>query len=103
MDCMIHRLFCFLLLASSAFAVNLFGDSAPSADERRLLYVAEPGIRNYLEYGGAGGLVMGAEAGIRNYLELGGAGICVFDIDQGHKFGKRNKTPGLDSDGKPLN
>src|SRR5262245_14408998 len=26
--------------------------------------------------------------GIRDYLEFGGAGILVFDIDQGHKFVK---------------
>jgi DNA-binding beta-propeller fold protein YncE len=31
--------------------------------------------------------------GIRNYLEFGGAGILVFDIDHGHKFVKRIATP----------
>jgi DNA-binding beta-propeller fold protein YncE len=31
--------------------------------------------------------------GIRNYLEFGGAGILVFDIDNGHKFVKRIETP----------
>jgi DNA-binding beta-propeller fold protein YncE len=30
--------------------------------------------------------------GIRNYLEFGGAGILVFDIDNGHKFIKRIET-----------
>jgi hypothetical protein len=40
---------------------------------RRYLYVLTPGIRNYLEFGGAG--------------------ILVFDIDQGHKFVKRIETP----------
>ncbi len=35
---------------------------------RRLLYVASPGVRNYLEYGGHG--------------------VIVFDIDNGHKFVK---------------
>ncbi|MEX2027259.1 MAG: hypothetical protein WEH44_08155, partial [Pirellulaceae bacterium] len=30
--------------------------------------------------------------GIRNYLEFGGAGILVFDIDHGHKFVKRIET-----------
>ena len=39
-------------------------EAEPAA--RRLLYVAQPGIRNYLEYGGHG--------------------IIVFDIDDGHKF-----------------
>jgi sugar lactone lactonase YvrE len=31
--------------------------------------------------------------GVRNYLEFGGAGILVFDIDAGHKFVKRIATP----------
>jgi DNA-binding beta-propeller fold protein YncE len=31
--------------------------------------------------------------GIRNYLEFGGAGILVYDIDKGHTFVKRIKTP----------
>jgi hypothetical protein len=51
--------------------------------ERRLLYVAEPGIRDYLEYGGHG--------------------LLVFDIDGGHKFVRRIPAPGLDEHGKPLN
>ena len=36
--------------------------------QKRYLYVAVPGIRNYLEFGGAG--------------------ILVFDIDNDHKFVK---------------
>lgn len=54
----------------------LFSASA-AADEtaplRRYLYVVTPGIRNYLEFGGAG--------------------ILVFDLDQGHKFVRRIATP----------
>ena len=50
---------------------------------RRLLYVATPGIRNYLEYGGHG--------------------VLIFDIDAGHKFVKRIPAAGLDENGKPLN
>lgn len=53
------------------------------AAERRLLYVAEPGIRDYLEYGGHG--------------------LLVFDIVDGHRFLKRIPTAGLDEKGKPLN
>ncbi len=30
--------------------------------------------------------------GIRDYLEFGGAGILVYDIDRGHKFVKRIAT-----------
>lgn len=57
--------------------------AAGSAAERRLLYVAVPGIRNYLEYGGHG--------------------VIVFDIDAGYKFVKRIPSAGLDDQGKPLN
>ena len=51
--------------------------------ERRLLYVASPGIRNYLQHGGHG--------------------ILVFDIDNGHRFIKRIPFTGLDEHGRPLN
>lgn len=56
---------------------------AESAEGRRLLYVACPGIRDYLEYGGHG--------------------LLVFDIDDGHKFVKRIPTSGFNKDHKPLN
>src|SRR6184192_619347 len=42
---------------------------AAPAGEHHYLYVAEPGIRNYVEYGGVG--------------------ILVFDIDNGYKFVRR--------------
>src|SRR3954466_15175644 len=44
----------------------------PSAAEQYLLYVANPGTRNYTEYGGVG--------------------ISVFDIDNGYKFVRRIPT-----------
>ena len=50
---------------------------------RKLLYVATPGIRDYLEYGGHG--------------------ILVFDIDKGHQFVKRLPSAGQNETGKPLN
>jgi DNA-binding beta-propeller fold protein YncE len=56
---------------------------ASTAGGKRLLYVATPGIRDYLEYGGHG--------------------VLVFDIDQGHQFAKRIALAGLDEKGKPLN
>ena len=46
---------------------------APTQAVRHLLYVTEPGIRNDLQYGGAG--------------------ILVFDIDGGHRFVRRIETP----------
>lgn len=50
---------------------------------RRYLYVAVPGIRNYLEYGGHG--------------------ILVYDMDNGHKLIKRIPTRGFKADGTPSN
>ena len=58
-------------------------DRAPDVAARRLLYVAVPGVRNYLEYGGHG--------------------LLVFDIDKNHAFVRRIPTKGLGGDGKPLN
>jgi DNA-binding beta-propeller fold protein YncE len=63
--------------------LTLVAGRAISAEERRLLYVAVPGIRDYLEYGGHG--------------------LLVFDIDDGHKFVKRIATSGFSKDHKPLN
>ncbi len=53
------------------------------AQSHRLLYVALPGVRNNLEYGGHG--------------------LAVFDIDDSHRFVKRIPTGGLDENGRPLN
>ncbi|HWC19477.1 MAG TPA: hypothetical protein VG498_20865 [Terriglobales bacterium] len=66
-----RRLLCLLcLVASTAF---LHSDGLqPAGKERHLLYVAVPGIRNYVEYGGVG--------------------ILVYDVDGGHKFVKRIPT-----------
>lgn len=73
------------LLAGLLLATGLAGAlAAPArAEEQRRLYVAVPGIRNYLEYGGHG--------------------LLVFDIDHGHKFVKRIPTTGLNKQGKPDN
>jgi DNA-binding beta-propeller fold protein YncE len=71
-------------LALAALALALLGVApARAADIERRLYVAEPGIRNYLEYGGHG--------------------LLVFDIDHGHRFVKRIKTAGLDEKEVPIN
>ncbi|MGB3530920.1 MAG: hypothetical protein WBB35_16280 [Saprospiraceae bacterium] len=66
-------------------AANHLSIAADSLDAKphRYLYVAVPGIRNYLEYGGHG--------------------ILVYDIDKGHKFVKRISTQGMGLDGKPAN
>jgi DNA-binding beta-propeller fold protein YncE len=54
-----------------------------AAKAKKLLYVAVPGVRNYLEYGGHG--------------------ILVYDIDDGHRLVKRIPTGGLKKDGTPSN
>lgn len=56
---------------------------AAGLKDGRYLYVAEPGIRNYLEYGGHG--------------------LIVFDIDHDYRFVKRIPTGGLDEKGVPIN
>lgn len=77
-----------VVVAAAAMAVILLptavgSDLRSSPNAQRRLYVAEPGIRDYLEYGGHG--------------------LLVFDIDNGHRFIKRIATAGLDAKGKPIN
>jgi DNA-binding beta-propeller fold protein YncE len=73
----------FNALALSVPLATIGRPARADSGERRLLYVAAPGVRNYLEYGGHG--------------------LLVFDIDGGHKFVKRIPTAGLNPDGKPDN
>jgi len=75
--------YCVLAAFVVQFGPCLRAAERQGAVERRLLYVAEPGIRNYLEYGGHG--------------------VLVFDIDHGHRFVKRMGAAGLDEKGQPLN
>src|SRR6187399_1269105 len=71
----------FLTTAASVVVAPIAGRLAAAA-ERRLVYAAAPGIRNYLEYGGIG--------------------VLVFDVAAGHKFVKRIDTwplvPGQDAE-----
>ncbi len=60
-------------LATGAAAVVLpLSKLTAFAAERRLLYVAVPGVRNYVEYGGIG--------------------VLVYDIGNGYRFVKRIPT-----------
>ncbi|HJZ92581.1 MAG TPA: hypothetical protein VKE40_17020 [Gemmataceae bacterium] len=71
--------------ARSALAILLLVPVAVVADglpDGRYLYVAAPGIRDYLEFGGAG--------------------ILVFEMDKDHGFVKRIETP-HSKDAKPDN
>ncbi len=58
--------------ASALATAAVLAASSGSTGEHHYLYVAEPGIRNYVEYGGVG--------------------VLVFDIDNGYKFVKRIPT-----------
>jgi hypothetical protein len=70
---MIVRRFLEAVICVTAFAV-LAGNPtrAVSDGEHHFLYVAEPGIRNYVEYGGIG--------------------VLVYDMDQGYRFVRRIPT-----------
>ena len=63
--------FATILLVGYSLAGSLHAESPPGV--RHLLYVAEPGIRDELKYGGAG--------------------ILVFDIDRDHAFVRASKLP----------
>lgn len=74
----------FLFTLAWSPSPGIAGDTAVKAPPSgRYLYVAVPGIRNYLGYGGHG--------------------LLVFDMDDNHRFVKRIKTQGLAKDGKPSN
>jgi hypothetical protein len=78
---------CISLFVFIVTTITLFLPARPAFAEvekpSRLLYVAVPGVRNLLEYGGHG--------------------LLVFDIEQNHRFVKRIPTAGLDETSKPLN
>ncbi|HAB18504.1 MAG TPA: hypothetical protein PLX89_02490 [Verrucomicrobiota bacterium] len=69
-------------LTAFLWVVLAWGFANAASVERRL-YVAVPGIRNYLEYGGHG--------------------ILVFDSDHDYRFVRRIPGAGLNADGKPMN
>jgi DNA-binding beta-propeller fold protein YncE len=52
---------------------------------------------------GTGHYLYVATPGIRDYLGYGGHGLLVFDIDNDHKFVKRIPTKGYHKDGSPSN
>ena len=58
---------CIAALLSGSFYHGVAAD-----EERHFLYLASPGIRNYVEYGGVG--------------------VLVYDMDNGHRFVKRIPT-----------
>ncbi len=65
-----------------------------------------PSIENHNESSlkeGTGHYLYVATPGIRDYLGYGGHGLLVFDIDNDHKFVKRIATKGFHPDGTPSN
>lgn len=72
----------FLGVIFVAVAAASLHATATAAPTQRLLYVVCPGIRDYLEFGGAG--------------------IVVFDMDQNYAFVRRIETPASVKE-KPLN
>ncbi|HZF37320.1 MAG TPA: hypothetical protein VE715_00720, partial [Blastocatellia bacterium] len=67
-----RRLLLSVLVSLSLIAMIAAPRRDAAVEEKHLLYVASPGIRNYVEYGGVG--------------------ILVYDIAAGHKFIKRIPT-----------
>jgi len=77
------KLMLFLAVAGLSFFSVVVNAQKSNAGTHHYLYVATPGIRDYLGYGGHG--------------------ILVYDMDKGHKFVKRIKTQGLHPDKTPSN
>ena len=69
---MLKRLLWLTVVALLALLASPRLFEAAAKPERHLLYVAVPGIRNYVEYGGIG--------------------LLVYDMDAGHRFVKRIPT-----------
>lgn len=78
----VSRLLSRLCVAGMALLLGL-AELRGAGDVDRFLYVAVPGIRDYLQFGGHG--------------------VLVFDIEKEHRFVRRIPTGGVDSQGKPLN
>src|SRR5437868_5301855 len=68
----LRRLLAFALPLLVLFIVLASFNRSTAVSTKHYLYVAEPGIRNYVEFGGVG--------------------VVVFDIDAGYKFVKRIPT-----------
>ncbi|HVG16125.1 MAG TPA: hypothetical protein VM935_14240 [Chitinophagaceae bacterium] len=72
-----------LLMACGAPYKKSSSSSHQAQAHKKYLYVAVPGIRDYLGYGGHG--------------------LLVFDMDNQHRFVKRIQTAGYHPNGKPSN
>jgi hypothetical protein len=70
-------------LTTTALALAAGATASARATRRRLLYVAEPGIRNYVDYGGVG--------------------VLVFDVDANYRFVRRIPTWDVPTGQEPEN
>ncbi len=77
------RTLAWIALLAALGAAALSGARAADPGENRRLYVAVPGIRNYVEYGGVG--------------------VLVYDIDAGHRWVKRIPLPEIQPGDTPEN
>ena len=71
------------LILLVSFTLSMSPVPTWAAAEQHLLYVASPGVRNYVEYGGVG--------------------VLVFDVDKGYKFVRRIQTWSIPDGSKPEN
>jgi DNA-binding beta-propeller fold protein YncE len=74
---------CLTVIALLGQLIPAAAADAPQIGRKRFLYVATPGIRDDLTFGGHG--------------------VLVFDIDHGHKFVRRIAFEGFSAKGQPLN
>jgi len=79
---MLRRDFLAVAAASTALPISKVG-AATAKGERHLLYVAQPGIRNYVSYGGVG--------------------VLVYDIGKGYELVKRIPTWSVPEGKEPEN
>src|ERR1051325_658821 len=73
----------FIAATAGALALPLLREVGAQATRRRLLYITEPGIRNYVRYGGVG--------------------VLVYDIDNNYKFVRRIQTWSVPAGREPDN
>jgi len=71
------------LILLLSFSVSMFPVPMQAGAEQHLLYVASPGVRNYVEHGGVG--------------------ILVFDVDKRYKFVRRIQTWSVPDGATPEN
>ena len=72
-----------ILLSAVVATFAAVGPPSRAAPEHRFLYVAEPGIRNYVQYGGVG--------------------VLVYDIDAGYTFVRRIASQAVPAGQEPEN